>query len=229
MTHYAIATDINRCVGCLGCTVACNTVNNVPIGNFWNRVVRMGPTPKLEGSGQFPDVEMYFLTMQCQHCNNPSCVDVCPTGSSYVAEDGTVQIDEELCIGCQSCLAACPYGVRSLNEELQVVQKCNLCAEKTAQDELPQCVTQCSGRARYYGDLDAGIESFEGPAPINVTSGDDFKKTGDVSYEGTLYSRAKMIDAINPWTDDQVFHLTDGGTDPTMVYIMRDRQWLDVL
>ena len=157
MTHYAIATDINRCVGCLGCTVACNTVNNVPIGNFWNRVVRMGPTPKLEGSGQLPDVEMYFLTMQCQHCNNPSCVDVCPTGASYVAEDGTVQIDEEGCIGCQACMTACPYGVRSLNEELQVVQKCNLCADKTAEGELPQCVTQCSGRARYYGDLDAGI------------------------------------------------------------------------
>ena len=124
--HYAIVTDLNRCVGCLACSAACKTVNNVPIGNFWTKVLRVGPTPKYEGA-QSPDVEMYFLPLQCQHCANPECVKVCPTGASVKRADGTVQIDKEKCIGCQFCVMACPYGVRYLNEAERVVEKCTLC------------------------------------------------------------------------------------------------------
>ena len=86
----AIVTDLNRCVGCLSCSVACKAANSVPVGNFWNKVLRIGPNPKAEG-GQCPDVEMYFLPMGCQHCENPECVAVCPTEASHVLEDGTVQ------------------------------------------------------------------------------------------------------------------------------------------
>ena len=68
MTQYAIATDLNRCVGCLACSAACKSANEVPIGNFWNKTLRIGPNPTKGGSGQFPDVELYFLTVQCQHC-----------------------------------------------------------------------------------------------------------------------------------------------------------------
>ena len=82
MTQYAIATDLNRCVGCLACSVTCKVVNDVPIGSYWNKVLRIGPNPKFEGA-EFPDVEMYFLTVQCQHCADPECVKVCPTGASH--------------------------------------------------------------------------------------------------------------------------------------------------
>ena len=71
MTQLAICTDLDRCVGCLACSVSCKVVNGVPIGNFWNKTLRVGPTPKEGGSGQFPDVETYFLNVQCQHCENP--------------------------------------------------------------------------------------------------------------------------------------------------------------
>ena len=140
MTQYAIITDLNRCVGCLACTVACKAVNNVPVGAFWIKTLRVGPNPIEGGSGDWPDVEMYFLPIQCQHCADPECVKVCPTGASHKAADGTVQIDKSKCIGCQFCAMSCPYNVRYLNEEERVVEKCTLCEQKIAQGELPQCV-----------------------------------------------------------------------------------------
>ena len=74
MANYAIITDLNRCTGCLACTVACKAINGVDVGNFWIKTLRVGPHPIEGGSGTFPDVEMYFLPVQCQHCENPECV-----------------------------------------------------------------------------------------------------------------------------------------------------------
>ena len=109
MTQYAIATDVNRCVGCLACSVACKVVNNVPVGSFWNKTLRI-TNPTSEGA-TWPEVDNYYLTVSCQHCENPECVKVCPTGASHKAADGTVQIDKSKCIGCQFCAMSCPYGV----------------------------------------------------------------------------------------------------------------------
>ncbi len=225
MTQYAIVTDLNRCVGCHACTVACKTVNDVPIGNFLNKVLRVGPNPTDDGSGNYPDIEMYFLPIGCQHCANPACVEVCPTEASHKREDGTVQIDKEKCIGCQFCVMACPYGVRYLNDESRVVEKCTLCEQQTAQGALPQCVMQCSGRARYFGDLDQGIGSFQGPAPLDVTIGDDFKKTKDISYDACHASFAKLEDVVKPYEESEVYHLPDAGNGPSFAYILRDRNW----
>ena len=225
MTQYAIVTDLNQCVGCLACSVACKVVNNVPVGNFWNKVLRVGPNPKEGGSGQFPDVEMYFLPMQCQHCENPECVKVCPTGASHKLEDGTVQIDKEKCIGCQFCAMACPYGVRYLNEEERVVEKCTLCEQKIAQGELPQCVTQCGGRARFFGDLEQGIETFMGPAPMDVSLDENRRKVNSVVYEDNVASRVSLKDAVKPWEDSDVYELPGTGNGPAIRYILRDRTW----
>ena len=218
MTHYAIATDLNLCVGCLACSVSCKVVNSVPIGNFWNKVLRIGPNPKGDGQ-QWPNVEMYFLPVQCQHCENPACVAVCPTEASHILEDGTVQIDKEKCIGCQFCAMACPYGVRYLNEEECVVEKCTLCEQKIAQGELPQCVSQCGGRARYFGDLDQGIDSFEGPS----FTGEAYNE--DPSYEASAAARVKIRDFVEDFSEADVRHLPDVGNGPAFVYILRDRTW----
>ena len=91
MTQYAIVTDLNRCVGCLACAVACKAVNDVPIGSFWNKVLRIGPNASIQGA-QDADSYLYFLPVQCQHCADPECVKVCPTGASHKLEDGTVQV-----------------------------------------------------------------------------------------------------------------------------------------
>ncbi|MDR1082466.1 MAG: 4Fe-4S dicluster domain-containing protein [Coriobacteriales bacterium] len=202
----AIITDVNRCVGCLACSVACKAVNTVPIGNYWNKVVRIGPNPIEGGSGQFPDVYMYFLTISCQHCENPECVKVCPTEASHFSDDGTIQIDKSKCIGCQFCVMACPYGVRYLNAEERVVEKCTLCEQKLRQGELPQCVSQCGGNARWVGDTAQGLDSFVG------------------AYDSAGQQR-KMLDFLEPFTENDIHHLPDVGNKPSFAYILRDHTW----
>ena len=206
MARYAIVTDLNRCVGCLGCTVACKVVNGVPIGNFWNKVLRIGPFANEEGA-TFPNVYTYFLPVGCQHCADPECVKVCPTEASHVLPDGTVQIDKSKCIGCQFCAMACPYGVRYLNEEERVVEKCTLCEQQIAQGELPQCVSQCVGLAKFFGDIEADptMASFKG------------------GYNTTLGEAARE------YKPEEVHRLTDVGNGPSMVYILRDKKWIEEL
>ena len=217
MTQYAIITDLNRCVGCLACTVACKAVNNVPVGAFWIKTLRVGPNPIEGGSGDWPDVEMYFLPIQCQHCADPECVKVCPTGASHKAADGTVQIDKSKCIGCQFCAMSCPYNVRYLNEEERVVEKCTLCEQKIAQGELPQCVAQCGSRARFFGDLEQGVDGFEAPAPPQALSCD---------YAEMQQTRVMLKEYVEPYTEDEIHRLPDVGNGPELMYLLRsDRKW----
>ena len=201
MTQFGIVTDLNRCVGCLAGMVGCKVVNDVPIGNYWNKTLRIGPNPKTEGAG--PDqVDLYFLTVQCQHCADPECVKVCPTGASHKLEDGTVQVDKEKCIGCQFCAMSCPYGVRYLNEEERVVEKCTLCEQKTAQGELPMCVDTCVGLARWFGDMESGdYAQFSGPLG---------KKMGEV---------------VDEFSEEDVHTLPNVGNNPSFRYILRDMTW----
>jgi Fe-S-cluster-containing dehydrogenase component len=217
MTQYAIVTDLNRCVGCLGCSVACKIVNGVPVGSYWNKTLRVGPFPTYEGA-EFPDVYTYWLPVQCQHCENPSCVAVCPTGASHKKEDGTVQIDKEKCIGCQFCAMACPYGVRYLNEEEGVVEKCTMCEQKIIEGELPQCVAQCGARARFFGDLEQGIGSFVGAGKVGGEG-------ADKSYDGVLKTYCTLDEIVEPYTDADIHHLVDTGNHPTVAYILRNNMW----
>ena len=216
MANKAIVTDLNRCVGCLACMVACKAVNNVPIGSYWNKVLRIVPSLKT-GATSAHDVEMYYLPVQCQHCEEPECVKVCPTGASHKLPDGTVQIDKDKCIGCQFCAMACPYGVRYLNEEERVVEKCTLCQQRTAQGELPQCVAQCGARARFFGDLDQGVENFEGPAHPD---------TPGCQYDDMTKTRVKLKDYVEAFTENDIHHLTNKGNNPKLMYLLREgRKW----
>jgi Fe-S-cluster-containing dehydrogenase component len=199
MTQYALAIDTNRCVGCMACNGACKMINDVPIGNFWNKVLRVGPNPSAAGEGYSTD--FYYLAVQCQHCADPECTKVCPTQASHKREDGTVQVDKSKCIGCQFCVMACPYGVRYLNETEKVVEKCTLCEQQIAQGELPQCVINCVGMAKWFGDIDEGIESFKGP------------------YGATIGSFCE------PYSDSDIHYLPDVGNKPSFVYILRKHTW----
>ncbi|MCR5582881.1 MAG: 4Fe-4S dicluster domain-containing protein [Eggerthellaceae bacterium] len=216
MARNAIVTDLNRCVGCMACMVACKVANGVPVGSYWNKILRIGPSKKADYKDDH-DVEMYYLCVQCQHCEDPECVKVCPTQASHKTENGTVQIDKSKCIGCQFCVMACPYNVRYLNESERVVEKCTMCDQITAQGGLPQCVAQCGGRARFFGDLDKGIETFEAPAV-----GYDVDRSYDSLYKG---NRVKLGDFAESFTEDQVHHLPDVGNGPNLLYILRDRDW----
>ena len=147
MTQYAILLDLDRCVGCHSCTVACKIENDVQLERFWSKVHQIGPT------GTFPDVEMYFLPVLCQHCEDPECVRVCPTGASEKRDDGIILVDHDRCIGCQYCVLACPYGVRVFNEDEGVIEKCTLCAHLIEREDQPACVKTCVGKARIFGDI----------------------------------------------------------------------------
>ena len=144
-----LVIDLDRCSGCDTCVAACKYENNVPLGEYWNRVNVVGPT------GTWPRIEQSWLPTQCQQCENAPCITACPTGASYRDEEnGLVLIDHETCIGCQTCIEACPYGARSYNEELNVVDKCTCCVQRLQEGEKPACVHNCCCGARYFGDLD---------------------------------------------------------------------------
>lgn len=148
MKKITFVVDLDRCIGCKGCQVACKLNNNVALGSCRNAVKTVGPT------GIYPNVQMYFLPSMCQQCENPTCVEVCPTGACYKrSEDGIIVIDQNLCIGCKSCANACPYKVNTYNQELMVMDKCNTCIARREKGELPACVKNCSGGALHVGDI----------------------------------------------------------------------------
>ena len=117
MAHYGMVIDTLRCVGCNACSMACKMTNNLPDTNWWTRVLTEGGDEIDTPAGIFPDVSMRYLTVSCQHCDNPACTKVCPVGATYKdPETGVVRQDYDKCIGCRMCMAACPYtGVRSFN------------------------------------------------------------------------------------------------------------------
>lgn len=175
MTRYGMAVDTKRCVSCNRCAMACIVEHNLPDGVLWNRAVTEGGDYFRNPGGVYPDeLSIAFYTLACQHCDSPACLDVCPTGATEKREDGIVTVDAENCIGCKSCITACPYdGVRvSIDGEPQyqldfavgdaqvpahksgTVEKCTFCVERIDRGEPPRCVDVCFAHARFFGDLD---------------------------------------------------------------------------
>jgi tetrathionate reductase subunit B len=141
-----MVVDLNKCIGCQACTVACKAEFNVPTGVFrtWVREFE---------DGIFPNVKVQFLPSLCNQCDDPPCVPVCPVKAIYKQEDGAVLIDAEECIGCGYCVQACPYNAIFLNPQTQVAEKCTFCINRVEQGLAPACVQTCVGGARIFGDL----------------------------------------------------------------------------
>ena len=173
--RYGMAIDTDSCIGCNTCAVMCKHTNNLPNDIWWNRVFTDGGDFPDTARGQYPNVEMSFLPVACQHCENPACVKVCPVGATYKDPGtGAVRQDYDKCIGCRMCMAACPYtGVRSFNWEepayaidfpvgdptvpthqKHTVEKYTMCYQRISNGEDPACIRVCPGQARYFGDLD---------------------------------------------------------------------------
>ena len=150
MSQYAMVVEVDRCIGCKGaCQIACKTEHGISLGRSRSTLYTMGPT------GTFPDLEMYFLPVMCQQCKDPACAAVCPTGACVKRdEDGVIVIDTDVCIGCGSCIRACPFHCNSLNREMRVSDKCTLCMERRKEGLTPACVQNCAGDALHVGDID---------------------------------------------------------------------------
>lgn len=144
--RLAMVIDLRKCIGCHACSVSCKAEFDVPLG-VWRSWV------KQVDKGSYPNVKRQFLPRLCNHCDEPPCVKVCPSGASYQEEDGTVQIKEKVCIGCKLCMAACPYNARFINPEKKIADKCTFCIHRVDKGVVPACVNTCQAKARLFGDL----------------------------------------------------------------------------
>lgn len=170
--RYGMVIDLSRCVGCNACTLACKVSNGTPPGMFFSHVETVE-------EGTYPNAVNVYTPTLCMHCSDAPCIENCPTGASYRDENGIVCVNRAECIGCQSCVNACPYGSRTYLEKesegyypefgltsqeemlyerfaANMVYKCDFCYSKglTASEGGPACVQTCPGRARIFGDLD---------------------------------------------------------------------------
>ncbi|WP_135823334.1 4Fe-4S dicluster domain-containing protein [Halorussus ruber] len=174
---WGMVIDLQKCVGCDSCTVACKAENRTPPGVSYNVVME-------EEHGEFPNVTRTNVPRPCMQCENPPCVQVCPVSATYKMDNGVVNVDYDRCIGCRYCMIACPYGARYFdfgdNYDDEVigsgevtspeygvdrgpredgkspvgnVRKCSMCMHRLNRGEEPACVETCVGDARNAGDL----------------------------------------------------------------------------
>ncbi|MDT3699812.1 MAG: 4Fe-4S dicluster domain-containing protein [Thermincola sp.] len=115
--RLGMVIDLDRCIGCRTCAVACKSHNSQPPGTWWNRVFTPGSNWHQSPVGKDGNLQMNFLPVSCQMCDNPPCQKVCPVGATFTDERGVVLVDYERCIGCRYCMSACSYGVRQFNWE----------------------------------------------------------------------------------------------------------------
>ena len=176
--RYGMTVDVNRCVGCQTCTIACKHANDTTPDVQWRSVLDVE-------QGEYPDVQRFFLVVGCQHCAEPPCVPVCPTGATAQRADGLVTMDNDLCIGCSYCAVACPYQARTIvhddehyfstktrqeahtahPERIGTMQKCTFCIDRIDEAEAagltpgedlavtPACAASCIAEAIKFGDF----------------------------------------------------------------------------
>ena len=164
---FVMVIDEAKCDGCGKCTEACQTAHFCPPEREWIKVFKMKDSET---------TAPYFMPKPCFHCDSPLCTKVCPVNATFKRQDGIVLIDNERCIGCRSCMAACPYSTRFFNwsepsaaevaavgdrpyspegglpRKMGTVEKCDFCPEMIRQGKMPHCVSGCPMDAIYFGD-----------------------------------------------------------------------------
>jgi len=145
--NYGFVIDNRKCIGCHACTVACKSEFDVPIGVNRTHV-------KYIEKGEFPNNTREFSVHRCNHCADAPCVEICPTTALYTRTDGIVDFDNDRCIGCKSCMQACPYDALYIDPDTNTAAKCNYCAHRIDGGYEPACVIVCPVEAIISGDLD---------------------------------------------------------------------------
>jgi formate dehydrogenase iron-sulfur subunit len=167
--QYRFHFDMTRCIGCRCCEVACNEQNGNAAEVTWRRV------GEIEG-GSFPHVRRYHLSMACNHCLEPSCLEGCPTNAYEKLPNGIVKHNADSCIGCQYCTWNCPYGVPQFNPQRRIVTKCHMCTDRMSAGSLPACVEACPVQAIQIEKVDVkewrnaiGAANAPGVPPADLT------------------------------------------------------------
>lgn len=163
--RWVMVIDLAACDGCGKCTDVCARSHFIPGDREFMRLFNMQEST---------DTAPYWFPRPCFHCDNPPCTRVCPVGATFKRQDGIVLIDNERCIGCRFCMAACPYSARSFNwappadpapavargyspewgypRRVGTVEKCDFCADMAREGKLPHCVSGCAMTALWFGD-----------------------------------------------------------------------------
>jgi Fe-S-cluster-containing dehydrogenase component/formate-dependent nitrite reductase membrane component NrfD len=145
--RYGFLIDQNRCIGCHACTIACKQEHDVPVGvnRTWVKYIE---------KGYYPDTRRHFAVLRCNHCDDAPCIEICPTVALFRRADGIVDFDSERCIGCKSCMHACPYDALYIDPERNTAAKCNFDAPRVEIGYKPACEVVCPTQAILSGDLD---------------------------------------------------------------------------
>jgi tetrathionate reductase subunit B len=144
---FEFRIDISKCIGCRACEVACVTANDLHPSAARNWV------KFLEEDSNMVRGNTTFAPYLCHHCDDAPCVEACPTGASFKAEDGRVLVDEDLCIGCGLCVPACPYEARYVAPDTNILQKCTLCEGRVQNGQAPACFEVCPAGARTFYEV----------------------------------------------------------------------------
>ena len=136
MTQYGFMFDMNRCYACQACSIACKDWNDIePGAEKWMTVYEWE-------KGTFPNIRLNALAFPCAHCEDPSCMKVCPNGAIYKEDEfGAVLVDQDKCEGCRKCYEACPYGSPKFasDEQGAKMSKCTMCVDRLAEGMQPAC------------------------------------------------------------------------------------------
>ncbi len=202
--NYGFVIDNRCCIGCHACSTACKSENEVPLGvnRTWVKTVE---------HGVYPDTSRSFQVSRCNHCANPPCVRICPTSAMYQREDGIVEFDKDSCIGCKSCLQACPYDAIYIDPETKTAAKCHYCSHRVDVGLEPACVVVCPTHAIVAGDLDdpsSEISKLVASQPTTVRKPEQgtapkllYVEGSEITLRPTLFdlpSELQLVDVVAP-------------------------------
>lgn len=198
--QWAFVVDLRRCDGCEKCTAACQQEHYLSKDQTWIKVYTMTNA----------DGQQYHMPRLCMHCENAPCLRVCPVGATFKNAEGVILVDQNKCIGCRMCMAACPYEARYFNwneppaapqmmdqpmpefpvpQKRGTVGKCILCVHNTDYGKLPACVEGCTMGALYIGDLEADVAT-NGHDTVKLS---EFLRDNDaVRYREELGTRPRV-------------------------------------
>ena len=170
--QYGFYFNSQRCTGCKTCMLACKDFHNLPVHISFRQIYEYGGgTWQRDAAGSFiQDCFTYYMSLSCNHCSEPVCVKVCPTGAMHKNEQGLVTVDTQRCIGCGYCALSCPYRAPKVNHEVGFSVKCDGCLARLDEGKRPICVEACPVRALDFDTIEKLLQRYEHTDSKNASS-----------------------------------------------------------